>query len=148
MLLTICKAGAMKSKGKLKTNKTIHKDTENPVIVIAPEMAKDRDFVKVFKLMTMTVLKDLGGGKIHGAADTLWWILDQLQGDIGTNMVIIRPDDVGPTIGKSEMQVRRHIKLLLRLGYIEKGQIKHLYKVNPDFVFRGSLKTRCQMEGF
>lgn len=136
----------MKKKGVLNVNKTISKGTQHQVIVVSPDMAKDKDFVKVFKLMTWTVLKDLGGGKIHGAADTLWWILDQLQGDLGTNMVIIRPDEVGPIIGKSEMQVRRHIKLLLRLDYITKGPIKHLYKVNPSFMFRGSLQKYLSEE--
>lgn len=137
----------MKKKGLLKTKKNLVKGVEHQVLVVSSEMAKDTDFIKVFKLMTITVLKDLGGGRIHGAADTLWWVLDQLQGDIGTNMVIIRPEEVGPVIGKSSMQVRRHIKLLLKLGYIENGNIKHLYKVRPEFVFRGSLQKYIENEG-
>ena len=76
---------------------------------------KDADFTKVFKLMSRKVVLDLGNGKINGAADTLWWIMDQMP--MNNNYVGAKPQNIARDIGKSVVQVRRHLKHLLNLGF-------------------------------
>ena len=104
---------------------------------------KDADFTKVFKLMSRKVVLDLGNGKINGAADTLWWIMDQMP--MNNNYVGAKPQNIARDIGKSVVQVRRHLKHLLNLGYIAKTDIIHNYRVNPAMMFRGNAKRGYQI---
>ena len=107
------------------------------------EEIKDGNFTKVYKLMSRKVVLDLGSGRINGATDTLWWIVDQMP--MNQNYVGAHPEDISRDIGKSIVQVRRHLKRLITLGYISKTKITHCYKVNTGMMFRGTAKRRYQI---
>ena len=111
------------------------------VIGIIPEV-RDANFVKVFKVLTERVLKDLKAG-INGAVYTLFWFIDQIQ-DMKPNqepIVIANPEDIAEALGKSRRTINRHLKLLIEHNYIE--QIinrQFMYRVNPALIFKGVLK--------
>jgi len=110
-------------------------------IAIIPEQ-KDKDFVKMFKLMSTKVIQDLKAGGINGATDTLFWFIDQIQ-EMEPNqdpVVLADPQTIADDLGTGERTVYRHLKLLMEYGYIE--QIKkrhHVYRVNPTMLFKGTL---------
>ncbi len=120
-------------------------DTETgevvPVIGIIPE-ARDANFVKVFKVLTERVIKDLKAG-INGAVYTLFWFIDQIQ-DMKPNqepIVIANPEDIAEALGKSRRTINRHLKLLIEHGYIKQIMSRQfMYLVNPELIFKGVLK--------
>ena len=105
----------------------------------------DSNFVKVFKLMSRKVVKDLNGNRINGAGDTLWWMIEQIR--LGQHIVYAHPRFIARDIGKSISQVYKHLKLLEENGYIKRTEQPHLVKINPRFMFKGTAK-RCQLEDF
>lgn len=110
-------------------------------IALIPE-TRDKDFVKVFKLMTTKVIKDLKAG-IDGAVFTLLWFIDRIQG-LEPNqdpIVVVDPKDIAEDLGIGKRTVYYHLNLLKKHGYIE--QIKnrqHIYRVNPMMIYKGTLK--------
>jgi len=114
--------------------------------IISEDMPdKDTDFVKVFKLMSRKVIKDLYGGSINGAGDTLWWLVEQIR--MGQHIVYAHPVFIAKDIGKSRAQVYKHLKLLEERGYIKKTDKPHLIMINPRYMFKGTA-TRKQLEDF
>ncbi len=111
------------------------------VIGIIPEV-RDANFVKVFKVLTERVLKDLKAG-INGAVYTLFWFIDQIH-DMKPNqepIVVANPEDIAEALGKSRRTIERHLKLLIEHNYIEQIMNRQfMYQVNPEMIFKGHLK--------
>lgn len=113
---------------------------EIPIISVIPE-ARDKDFIKIFKLMSMKVLKDLQAG-LNGATDTLWWIIDHVM-EFKPNeepIVWIDPQLVAKDLKISPETVKKHVKKLKKFKYIEQIRPRHYnYKLNPNFIYKGSV---------
>jgi len=106
------------------------------VLSIIPEV-KDRNFVKVFKLMSRKVIQDLKAG-LNGATDTLWWIIDHLKYDV--NEVFAHPQDIARDLGINVRTAKRHLKILKDLGYIHQVKPKHhVYRIDPYLLFKGRI---------
>lgn len=109
---------------------------EIEVLSIIPEV-KDKNFTKVFKLMSSKVVKDLKAG-LNGATDTLWWIIDNLQ--YNANEVYAHPKDIAKDLGMGLRTVERHLRLLKKYGYIlQVDPRQHYYKVDPHMLFKGKV---------
>jgi len=109
-------------------------------ICIIPE-ERDGGFVKVFKLFTEKVIKDLKA--IGGAISTLMWFIDKIQ-DFPPNsdpVVVALPEEIARDLGICKRTVKRHLKILREHGYIEQVRKRHyVYRVNPRMVFKGVLR--------
>ena len=103
---------------------------------------RDKDFVKMFKLMSTKVIQDLKAGGINGATDTLFWFIDQIQ-EMEPNqdpVVLVDPQTMADDLGTTEITIRNHLKLLKEHGYIEQLRKRHhIYRVNPTMLFKGTL---------
>ena len=126
-----------------KVDKLVNIETGEVVSVIGiiPEV-RDANFVKVFKVLTERVLKDLKAG-INGAVYTLFWFIDQIH-DMKPNqepVVIANPEDIAEALGKSRRTIERHLKLLIEHGYITQIMNRQfMYLINPEMIFKGHLK--------
>lgn len=137
---------------KITTHKTLfdpETGKEVPVISFIPE-ARDKDFVKIFKLMSMKVVKDLQKG-LNGATSTLWWIIDKVSEFKPNDEPIVwaDPKTIAKDLNISLPAVKKHIKKLKDFKYIE--QIKprqHIYKINPHFLYKGSLVQYFEKQHF
>lgn len=113
------------------------------VISIIPEV-RDRDFVKVFKLMSTKVIQDLRAG-LNGATDTLWWFIDNLR--LGTDEIYAHPRHIATELGMSHETVKKHLRKLKDFGYIiQKDSRQHTYKVNAELIFKGYLHKHKKRE--
>jgi len=116
-------------------------------IALIPE-ARDKNFVKVFKLMTTRVVKDLKAG-IDGAVYTLFWLIDKVQ-EMQPNqdpIVITDPETIAKDLGMSKRTIYRHLITLKKYGYIK--QIKknrHIYRVEPTMIYKGTLQKYFDKE--
>lgn len=109
-------------------------------ICIIPE-ERDGEFVKVFRLFTEKVIKDLR--TIGKAINTLMWFIDRIQ-DLPPNsdpVVVALPEVIAKELGISKRTVKRHLRVLKEYGYIEQIKKRHyVYRVNPRMVFKGVLR--------
>lgn len=109
-------------------------------ICIIPE-ERDGNFVKVFKLFTEKVIKDLRA--IGKAINTLMWFIDKIQ-DLPPNtdpIVVALPEEIAKELGISKRTVKRHLRVLKERGYIEQIRRRHyVYRVNPRMIFKGVLR--------
>lgn len=130
-------------KKKAQVEKYVNLETGEVVSVIGiiPEQ-RDANFVKVFKVLTERVIRDLKAG-INGAVYTLFWFIDQIQ-DMKPNqepIVIANPEDIAEALGKSRRTIERHLQLLIEHDYIEQIMNRQfMYLVNPELIFKGVLK--------
>jgi len=117
-------------------------------ICIVPE-ERDGEFVKVFKLFTEKVIRDLK--TIGGAISTLMWFIDKIQSFPPNSdpVIIALPEEIARDLGISKRTVKRHLKILKEHGYIEQVRKRHYaYRVNPRMVFKGVLRRyfKTQLE--
>jgi hypothetical protein len=118
-------------------------------IAYVPE-ARDKGFVKLYKLLSSKLLEDLGS--LNGEARLLlWFIAKTLELPVQSDMWIpITFEEVAKDLKVSTRTIRSYIKRLLKLGYIEQYRKKHLtFRVKPDFLYKGSLvkyKEACLEE--
>jgi len=111
-----------------------------PFIVIDIQ-EKDKDFVKVKQALTKTVLERLK--YINGAAKLLFLLLDiAIESRIFERPVDIylTPEMAQEKIGLSRMTFYRHINLLMQSQIIFKLR-PHVYRLNPEMVWMGDLKS-------
>lgn len=111
----------------------------NAIAIIPEAKGPDGDFTKVYRLCSMQVLQDLKTRGLNGAAITLWWFVHNMQ--MNSEIIFAHPKNVAADIGMSEVQVRKHFKLLLKYGYIDQlTPRQNIYRVNTHFIYRGTLK--------
>lgn len=110
---------------------------EVSVVSFIPEH-RDKNFVKIFKLMSTRVLQDLKASGLNGATDVLWWFIDKLH--LESDEIFAVPADIAKEIGCSEIKVYKHLRKLRDLKYIFQVRPRqHMYKVNAAFIFKGQL---------
>ena len=108
-------------------------------VAFIPE-AKDRGFVKVFKLFGKKVLEDLGA--LNGEAKLLIWFLAKtLELPVQSDLWIpVDYKEVAKELKISEVSVKRYTKKLIDLGYLEQFKNRHTtFRLNPDFIYKGVL---------
>lgn len=109
------------------------------VIGLLPE-ARDKDFLKVYKLFSEKVLQDLGS--MNGETRLLMWFIAQSI-NLPTQSEMWIPIDyleVAKEIGVSKRSMHFYIKKLIELGYIEQySKRQRIFRLKPDFVYRGIL---------
>ena len=108
-------------------------------VAFIPE-AKDRGFVKVFKLFGKKVLEDLGA--LNGEAKLLiWFMAKTLELPVQSDLwVPIDYKEAAKELGTTERSIRKYIKTLKELGYLEQFKNRNTtFRLNPNFVYKGVL---------
>lgn len=109
------------------------------VIGFIPEF-RDEDYAKIFELFSKKVLEDLD--MLNGASSLLLWFIAQTtllpyQSDL---WIPVNYKELAKELGISEVSVKRHIKKLLDLGYIEQFSNRNTtFRIKPDYMFKGIL---------
>ena len=108
-------------------------------VAFIPEV-KDKGFIKVFKLFGKKVLKDLA--TLNGEAKLLiWFMAKTLELPVQSDLwVPVDYKEIAKELGTTERSIRRHIKTLKELGYLEQFKNRNTtFRLNPDFVYKGVL---------
>lgn len=108
-------------------------------ITIIPEV-RDKDFAKVFKLFSKKVLEDLG--VMNGEAKLLLWFIGRtIELPIQSELWIpVDYKELSKELNISVISLKRYIKSLLELGYIEQFRRRNTtFRVNPEYVYKGIL---------
>ena len=128
------------------TTETISPDGEiirTQHAIIVDSKALDKNFIKVFKCFTSTVIQDLEIE--NGKAKLLIWFMDQIQ-NIAPNQipVVVCPvEDIAEELKCSEVAVRKWLAFLIKKGYIKRkmrsnGRIQqNTYIINHTYFYRG-----------
>ncbi|MCS7106329.1 MAG: hypothetical protein NZ942_03365 [Candidatus Aenigmarchaeota archaeon] len=106
------------------------------VVTLIPEIKEDRDFTKVFGLLSEKVLRDIQ--KLNGAVWVLFYIMRVLQ--INSNEVYLNPRVLEKELNKSSRMIRIYLVKLMQLGYITPvPEKKHFYTIDPQMLFKGKV---------
>jgi len=116
-------------------------ETANVVeaVAIIPEI-KDKEFAKVYKLFSEKVLLSLAS--MGYEAKLLVWFLAQTvklpqQSDM---WILVDYEQVAKEIGVSTVSVKRYVKKLLELGFIEQFKKRQtVFRLRPELVYKGIL---------
>ena len=115
-------------------------------IEFIPEV-RDHGFAKVFQTLSRKVLQDLRG-QLNGATDVLWYFIDRLieSQTLDDNPAIYAHiDDIARATGGQKSSIYKHLSLLIEHQYLIKLR-RHVYQVNPDFVFIGRARPRLEAQ--
>ncbi|MCS7106395.1 MAG: replication/maintenance protein RepL [Candidatus Aenigmarchaeota archaeon] len=105
------------------------------VVTLIPE-AKDRDFTKVFSLLSKKALKDVQ--KLNNAVWVLFYIMNELKPY--SNEVYLNPKILAKELKKSSRMIRIYLVKLMELGYISPvPEKKHFYTIDPQMIFKGRI---------
>jgi len=108
-------------------------------VAFIPE-AKDKDFVKIYKLFSKRLLEDLG--TINGEAKLLFWLIARtmelpVQSDL---WIPVDYQEVARELKVSKRSVMSYFKKLLELGYIEQFRPRNAtFRIKPDYLYKGIL---------
>ena len=114
--------------------------------VIVDKKSQDKDFVKVFRAFTRTVLRDL---EIEsGRAKLLFWFIDQIQ-DMRPNQtqIVIAPVKmISKALTCSDVSIKRWLTHLIKKQYILRHTqpdgtiINNTYVINNKYIIKGVLQ--------
>jgi len=108
-------------------------------VAFIPEY-KDKDFAKIYKLFSKKLLEDLG--TINGEAKLLFWFIAKTL-ELPTQSDLWIPVDykeVAKELGITDRAVRKYIKRLKELGYIEQFRPRNTtFRIKPDYLYKGVL---------
>jgi len=108
-------------------------------VAFIPEY-KDKDFAKIYKLFSKKLLEDLG--TINGEAKLLFWLIAKTL-ELPTQSDLWIPVDykeVAKELGITDRAVRKYIKRLKELGYIEQFRPRNTtFRIKPDYLYKGIL---------
>ena len=101
---------------------------------------KDKDFAKIYKLFSKKLLEDLG--TINGEAKLLFWLIAKTL-ELPTQSDLWIPVDykeVAKELGITDRAVRKYIKRLKELGYIEQFRPRNTtFRIKPEYLYKGIL---------
>jgi len=111
--------------------------------LIVDNKPRDRDFIKVFKAFTSSVLQDLEIE--NGKAKLLIWFMDRIQGlkPSQEHIIVAGIDEIAKDLNCSEVAVRKWLAFLISKDYIHRylkstGKVvRDTYVVNKQYMFRG-----------
>lgn len=111
-------------------------------IAFIPE-AKDKDFVKVFRLFSEKLLIDLAKKELTGAELKVlaWFLAKTVELPIQSDMWIpIRYQKLAEELGLHVETVRSCIKKLAEKGYLEQfAKRQTVFRLKPEYVYKGVL---------
>lgn len=108
-------------------------------VAIIPE-AKDKDFAKVYKLFSEKALLSLASMGYETKL-LIWFLAQTVKLPQQSDMWIpVDYEEVAKEIGVSVVSLKRYVRKLLALGFIEQFKRRQtIFRLKPEFVYKGIL---------